>query len=519
MPAMLTYSGANYSFFAGPNIYCPVFGYGSLPQTEVESTTYARTVREAATISVPYLFVSLNTTDAGTTVRGRKDTGSGFANANISFTVPTATTGIFKDASSTDSVAIGDRYHLHGTGPSTGTISSQFTAIVTGTGIQIGGTFASLRTNTTAEYANLLGGVSNISATRTNAEMRVLAPGAIHHFGVAVNNNARTGAADVLTVYKNGSSTSLTVSVTAGATGLFEDASNSMLVGLDDVICVEDAPGASGGFFAWYPTAWLTVPTNYHGVYWGAAFSNPTLQVHLGGGSQQLTLSGNDTPAALQIDLLWVYMSAFSGATVSVTLAKNGTATALTVSPSGTGWTGDVSNVVTSVVDDELETQYSRSVGTATIQNIQYRVSQNPTGFVQNDLYDLPFYVYTGGHVQLNLSGAYTIPTVRNAVGCATTVSTSVPLKVTVLDRFGVPIETAQVAVLVAGVLWVNGDTNASGVITGSFTDATPVDALVRVRKASTGATKYVATTVLGTIESTAGLDVTVVLEQDAVAG
>lgn len=106
-----------------------------------------------------------------------------------------------------------------------------------------------------------------------------------------------------------------------------------------------------------------------------------------------------------------------------------------------------------------------------------------------------------------------------NTASGTVTVSASVDVKVTVVDGNNDPINLAQTAVyLTAGTEVMNQDTNASGVASTTFSGTTPAACTIRVRKSSTGATRYFNYSTSGTIQSGTGLDITVVLQEDTIA-
>jgi hypothetical protein len=96
--------------------------------------------------------------------------------------------------------------------------------------------------------------------------------------------------------------------------------------------------------------------------------------------------------------------------------------------------------------------------------------------------------------------------------------SADVTLTVTVKDAAGDPIQTAQTAIFDIDqnpeVQLMNEDTNASGVATEGYNFGGVVNISVRVRKGSTGATKYVPVNSPQQITAS-GLDVTITLEED----
>ncbi len=98
-----------------------------------------------------------------------------------------------------------------------------------------------------------------------------------------------------------------------------------------------------------------------------------------------------------------------------------------------------------------------------------------------------------------------------------TVIQGSVVVKVTVSDAVGDPIENAQTSVWLSSndSPILNDDTSPSGVLQGSFPGATPADCYIRVRKSSTGDTKYIPFSATGTIQSSTGLNLAVTLTVD----
>lgn len=124
-------------------------------------------------------------------------------------------------------------------------------------------------------------------------------------------------------------------------------------------------------------------------------------------------------------------------------------------------------------------------------------------------------YNNSGGLVTLNLAGGGTTPSIRNGAGASTVVNNSVPVTVTVVDKDNNPIATAQVGVYVGTTAVINTDTDALGVATTSYAGSTPANAIWKVRKSSTGSTKYIANSGPAVIASGTGMSVKVVLLVD----
>lgn len=101
--------------------------------------------------------------------------------------------------------------------------------------------------------------------------------------------------------------------------------------------------------------------------------------------------------------------------------------------------------------------------------------------------------------------------------GSTVTFAGSVTLTVTVVDADNVAIENAQTAIYKTSdnTQLMNEDTLASGIAEESYTGSTPCDIYVRVRKSSTGATKYIPNSTTGTIVAQTGYSVKMTLYAD----
>jgi hypothetical protein len=123
----------------------------------------------------------------------------------------------------------------------------------------------------------------------------------------------------------------------------------------------------------------------------------------------------------------------------------------------------------------------------------------------------------SGGSVTLNASGVTGTISVRNGSGASTTVVNSVTLDVHVQDVSTNNIQNAQVAVYDSSddSELVNELTNASGnIVQASIGSNT--DIYVRVRKSTTGSTRYVPVETTATLSQNTSLTIT--LRQDSVA-
>lgn len=126
------------------------------------------------------------------------------------------------------------------------------------------------------------------------------------------------------------------------------------------------------------------------------------------------------------------------------------------------------------------------------------------------------FYNSSGGLITLNVSGGQS-PSVRNSAGSTTQVNNNVTVTITVQDEATDPIENAQVAVYnsTTHAELSNELTNASGI--SSFSVAASTDFYARIRKSTTGSTRYFPIETIGN-SGTTGTSLTVTLIENTIA-
>lgn len=124
-------------------------------------------------------------------------------------------------------------------------------------------------------------------------------------------------------------------------------------------------------------------------------------------------------------------------------------------------------------------------------------------------------YNNSAGAVTINITNGGDTPTIHNGTSASTTVNNAVWITVNVKDIAGDPILNAQTAVYGSGgASLMNEDTTASGIAQETYNYVSDKDIAFKVRKSSTGSTRYVPVKGVGTI-SNAGFTVTVVMYED----
>lgn len=191
------------------------------------------------------------------------------------------------------------------------------------------------------------------------------------------------------------------------------------------------------------------------------------------------------------------------------------------------------------VVDFEFEDEYTMSAYTNYVIAVEYddegpvyigydgtspihsgnAATTNGTTWTPDNTKDLVHRVLIGAVVHVtNLDGANASTAVElGEPPSATKIETPVVVTVHVEDTSGSNIQNAQTYIADSAtgtIVLMNEDTNSSGIATENFIYTSDLDVIVRVRKSSTGDTRYVDYETTGTVTST-GYYVNVVLRED----
>jgi hypothetical protein len=183
--------------------------------------------------------VITNNRTTDTTVASRKNG----ANGNMGFTIGAGATGTFADLSNVDVINPGDDFDQMFTMGNSA--ESLVTAIVQTTYITeehaypiIAGFDGGVAHAFNSTFYYPIGGSLNSSRSATETDVQLPPRSAVRAFALAVRVSANTIATDAttVTVRKNAADTVLSVSIGAGATGIFENLTNSINFGPDDLM-------------------------------------------------------------------------------------------------------------------------------------------------------------------------------------------------------------------------------------------------------------------------------------------
>ena len=277
------------------------------------------------------------------TLTARINTASG----TLTKATTASTTGFYEDTTHSDSVADGDLINYQiAFGSSASQIILLPSVQVDFSGSNqawIGGTATSVAAGATSYSAPSGGNIPN--ATEANTLMTVKSAGTLSRLAFGVITNTVSATSTVKT-RKNSANGSQSVSVTAGATGAFEDTTNSDTVADGDTIGLQIAAGAGGTQLILGGTSLRFVPssgaiTGDLSVTLGAATSTAAGTVEVQGALSK-TLGAATTTAAGTVAVSGTSSATLSAATstaagtVAVTGGLSKTLGASTVTADGT---------------------------------------------------------------------------------------------------------------------------------------------------------------------------------------
>lgn len=239
--------------FSGGTTYRLTVGSGTLLANSTAETQWQRSAVAAYTLANLRFYVVSNSANNSATARLRK----GGANGNQVITIPSATTGAFEDTDNSDSIAAGDlvNFNLVTTSISSGSfaaisLQARVTPATADQAIVAAGAGATswATGNTQTVYVAPWGGFGSTAAygTESVTQFPVPADGTAAKLTVRCYANGGTKSLTV-TSRKNGSAGAMSVTVTAGTTGVFADTTNSDSLVAGDLYDFQLVPSGSGG--------------------------------------------------------------------------------------------------------------------------------------------------------------------------------------------------------------------------------------------------------------------------------
>lgn len=323
------------------------------------------TYRTAGVLSNLYVNCRTNSLNGTTTVRVRKNGGDG----NQVVSITSSSTGTFEDTTNTDTIAAGDEINYSiVTAGSSGSVSPN--CIQTWLEPSIGGAVnrnstlagggAGLTFSSATEYLPLVGNNGTVTV-EAETQFKSGVAGVIKNLFAYISGNSR-GTTSTYTLRKNGGNGNLTVSITAGATGIFEDTSNTDTVAVGDNLNVALTQGSGGGTLTSHLVSTEFTSTTNTFLMIGGPTSGVTQNQNLtryysftGTQSSTENVVESKVGTNMSVSRLFLYLSANTvTATSTITLRKNTADTALTASiaASTTGVFEDTTNSVSCISTD-----------------------------------------------------------------------------------------------------------------------------------------------------------------------
>ncbi len=238
----------------------------NLPLASTPEAAYQAVCRVAGTFSK--FAVNINATGTGRTYRFRVNGANGNQVVN-----PTDTTaGVYSDGSNTDALSAGDKWNISTT--STGTPSAfWFRAAFQATtdhAVFLSNTHSSFSTASGTAYVGLAGSGGVAATTEANAQSKVRTAGTLRYLQVYINSNGR-GTSTIYKTRINGADGNSSITVTAGATGLFEDTSNTDTIASGDLVNFSVTNGSGAGSITPnFLGAWVITTTGSNDLFGGA---------------------------------------------------------------------------------------------------------------------------------------------------------------------------------------------------------------------------------------------------------
>lgn len=332
--------------------------YSTLSGSAVEAEAEIK-LQNAGTVSKASIYLSANGVSATSTLKSRKNAADG----NISVSITASTTGRFEDTSNSDSYSAGDtgcfKLTTGGTGASLTprTISSQFEA--TTDTVQVWNlvsiSTSGIATASTTHYHVPAGRWQGSNATANNAKIEPGCGGTWEKMRVYAQANARTSSS-TLRNRINASNGAMSVTIGSGATGEFQDTSNSDSISAGDDLDLSWTSGTGTGScpISTWKTEVRTTDGKFSCVAGNASSGmgvsgNTTRYISVGGSAVDATEanSQNKFPFSIIASYLTAYVSAnTNAATATVTIRDDGanTGVTFTIGSTASGQFKDTSN-------------------------------------------------------------------------------------------------------------------------------------------------------------------------------
>ena len=267
------------------------------------------------------LYINILTNDrAASTFRTRKAT----VNANLVVSITGSTTGKFEDTSNTDTVTAGDNWHASLVTGAGGTVFTfrviqVLFAATTNTVHRIGCGFIDVTTASSTEFSAFYGHGGVPQTTEANVGMTMRTAGTLRNFVIFVAGNSRTNTSTGRSRV-NSANGAQSVSIGSGATGSFEDTTNSDTIVSGDLVnwSITTSTGTELLAINWVVVEFVTTNGNQQYVAGEAAGVSQTA-----GLTQYIPFSGRYTVSATESDVIAETNLAFTASLLQTNISAN----------------------------------------------------------------------------------------------------------------------------------------------------------------------------------------------------
>lgn len=225
---------------------------GSLANGSTTESRISEEVRLAGTLSrLSARVVANSLSTAATTIRSRIDS----ANGNQVLSISAGATGYFADTSNTDAVVDGNNINMSLAVAAGGTGTIELSGLVmnfsatTNHATLLGsqsGSGASFNGASTTEFVALSGLLTDSISTEANVQNQIDIAGTLSKGQVIILSNGRSSTTTFRTRI-NGANGNISMAVTAGGTGTFEDTSNTDTIAANDLVNISASMGTGTG--------------------------------------------------------------------------------------------------------------------------------------------------------------------------------------------------------------------------------------------------------------------------------
>lgn len=215
----------------------------------------------------------------------------GGSNVNESVSITGSTTGEFEDTTDTDAITAGTNLVVSATTTGTGGTTLELSScriLFNATGATVGAFVASEGNGYTAGSTTFFATIAssqNQGVTQARAQVQFRAPGTLQNFSTCIRNTSTFTATCTIGTQVAGSNGNIAVSITAAASGLFSDTSDTDAVSSGTKVNIRITTGAGSG----------TLRPNFYSTQFACTNPNMTQMIATGLGNAGTTVGTSQT--------------------------------------------------------------------------------------------------------------------------------------------------------------------------------------------------------------------------------